>query len=90
MAKLDRIFISTSWESAFPLVRVSTLLKDISDHNPVLVDSGCNFSYGKKKFRFEKLWLERFDFKDVVLKAWNTPCRESNPMNIWQFKVRTL
>jgi endonuclease/exonuclease/phosphatase family metal-dependent hydrolase len=54
MAKLDRIFVSTSWENAFPLVRVIDLPKEISDHNPILVDFGSNFSCGKKKFRFEK------------------------------------
>jgi endonuclease/exonuclease/phosphatase family metal-dependent hydrolase len=40
LAKLDRVFVSTDWESAFPLVRVSALAKCISDHNPLLVDSG--------------------------------------------------
>jgi hypothetical protein len=89
LAKLDRIFVSTSWEGAFPLVRVTTLPKDISDHNPILVESGTNFSFGKKKFRFEKWWLERPDFKEVVAKAWSTPC-SGNPMEVWQVKVRTL
>jgi hypothetical protein len=78
MAKLDTIFVSNCWESAFPLVRVIALRKDVSDHNPILVNSGNNFSCEKKKFRFEKWWLERSDFKDVVTKAWKTPYSESN------------
>jgi hypothetical protein len=90
LAKLDRIFVSTSWESAFPLVRVTTLPKDISDYNPILVDSSTNFSCGKNKFRFEKWWLERPDFKDVVTKAWNTSCSNCNPVEVLLFKVRTL
>jgi endonuclease/exonuclease/phosphatase family metal-dependent hydrolase len=61
LAKLDRVFISTDWEAAFPLVRVSALSKGISDHNPLLVDSGDNCSISKKRFRFEKWWLERSD-----------------------------
>jgi hypothetical protein len=90
MAKLDRILVSTSWEAAFPLVRVIALPKGISDHTPILIDAGYNLSCGKKKFRFEKWWPERPDFKDIVSKAWNAPCSENNPMDIWQFKVRTL
>jgi hypothetical protein len=66
---LDRVFISTEWEAAFPLVRVTTLSKSISDHNPLLIDSGDNCSVSKKKFIFEKWWLERNDFKDLVRKV---------------------
>jgi endonuclease/exonuclease/phosphatase family metal-dependent hydrolase len=69
LAKLDRVFISTEWEAAFPLVRVTTLSKSISDHNPLLIDSGDNCSVSKKKFIFEKWWLERNDFKDLVRKV---------------------
>jgi hypothetical protein len=74
LAKLDRIFISTEWESAFPLVRVKGLAKNTSDHSPLLLDLGENCEKGVKKFRFEKWWLEREDFKDIVRKAWEVPC----------------
>jgi hypothetical protein len=50
-------------------VRVSALPKGISDHRPLLVDIGCNLPFRKKKFRFEKWWLERADFREVVTKA---------------------
>jgi hypothetical protein len=85
IAKLDSIFVSTQWEKVSPLVRISALPKGISDHNPLLVDIGDNLSFGKKIFIFEKRWLERTDFRDVVLKAaWNTPIEVS------QNKVRNL
>jgi endonuclease/exonuclease/phosphatase family metal-dependent hydrolase len=53
LAKLDRVFVTTEWEVAFPLVRVIGLAKSISDHAPLLVDSGENCARGKKKFKFE-------------------------------------
>jgi hypothetical protein len=90
LAKLDRIFVSTDWKSAFSLVRVSTLAKCISDYNPLLLDSGGSSFYSKKKFRFKKWWLERFDFKDLVLKAWSSECSMRDPMDVWQFKIRTF
>jgi hypothetical protein len=50
-------------------VRVATLSKGISDHNPLLIDSSDNCSISKKRFRFEKWWLERSDFKELVNKV---------------------
>jgi hypothetical protein len=44
----------------------------------------------KKKFRFEKWWLEREDFKDVVRKAWETKTKGLNSLDVWQLKIRSL
>jgi hypothetical protein len=44
----------------------------------------------KKKFRFKKWWMERSDFKEMVLKAWNKGWHLKNPMDVWQFKIRTF
>jgi hypothetical protein len=90
LAKLDRVFASPDWERAYPLVRVTALPREISDHTPLLVDTGGNQMFGKKKFRFEKLWLERADFKEVVVKAWSTTCASNDPMEVWQCKIRAL
>jgi hypothetical protein len=55
-----------------------------------MVDTWANVSFGKKKFIFKKWCLERPDFRDVVMKAWNTPCPQSDPMDPWQNKIRKL
>jgi endonuclease/exonuclease/phosphatase family metal-dependent hydrolase len=49
LAKLDRVFITTEWESAFPLAMVIGLDKKVSDHVPLLLDSGDNCERAKKK-----------------------------------------
>jgi hypothetical protein len=90
LAKLDKFFTSTDWECAYPMVRVFALPRGISDHTPLLIDTGSNQSFGRKKFRFEKWWLERADFRDVVRKAWGTTISSVDPMEIWQSKVRVL
>jgi hypothetical protein len=54
LAKLDRVFVSTEWEAVFPLARVVGLEKKVSDHVPLLLDSGENCERAKKKIRFEK------------------------------------
>jgi hypothetical protein len=82
MARLNRVFASIDWERAYPLVRVFALPKGISDHTPLLVDTGGNQTFGKKKFRFEKWWIERADFREVVTKAWNITCSSQDPMEV--------
>lgn len=54
-----RVFASTLWEAAFPMARVKPLDRIPSDHNHPLVDSRDNMFFGKKRFRFEKCWLEQ-------------------------------
>jgi hypothetical protein len=86
MAKLDRVFVSTGWGSKFPLAKVTCLTEYISDHTPLLVDSGETGHRGGKRFRFEKWWLERADFNDLVKKVWTTQYRGSS-LDVWQQKT---
>jgi hypothetical protein len=48
---------------------VTALAKSISDHVPLLVDTKENYSGVKKKFKFEKWWLEWEDFREVMKKT---------------------
>jgi len=91
LAKIDRVFVSGLWDDAFPLSSVKALDRFPSDHNPLVLDSGANTCFDKKKrFRFEKWWLEKESFGSVVEKAWGTPCSFSNSLDRWQLRVRTL
>jgi hypothetical protein len=67
----------------FPLIKTVCLGKDISDHTPILVSSGEGGGAGKKRFRFEKWWSEKRDFKEVVSKAWNYEGTGGNPVSVW-------
>lgn len=90
LTKIDRVFVNTAWEANFPLVTVKALERPPNDHNPLLIDTGTNMCFGKKRFRFEKWWLEKTSFRNMVVKAWNSMCSFINSMDVWQFKVRTL
>jgi hypothetical protein len=54
------------------------------------MDSRESVPRGRKRFRLKKWWLGRNDFKNLVEKAWCTPCEDSNPVNVCQSKVRAL
>jgi endonuclease/exonuclease/phosphatase family metal-dependent hydrolase len=41
-AKIDRVLVTTDWEALFPFVKISCLSKGISDHIPLLLESGDN------------------------------------------------
>jgi hypothetical protein len=82
LAKLDRVFISTKWGATSPLARVIGLEKKVSDHVPLMLDLGGNCERAKKKFRFEKWWLERVEFAEVVNKAWGEKCASIDPLEI--------
>jgi hypothetical protein len=65
--KLDRILMSTEWEQNFPLSNVIALSRDISDHTPLLLDTGRNTSMNiQHLFKFELGWLLRDGFGDMV------------------------
>jgi hypothetical protein len=68
-------------------VRISCLAKGISDHTPLLVDFGVNCSFGKKKFSFEKWWLQREDLGDLIKKAWSSPCSGMGALDQWQNRI---
>lgn len=83
MATLDRILVSVEWEAKYPMAKVNILPKEVSGHNPVMINRG-----GTKKpidpiFRFEKWWLEVAEFPALVRKVWDTECLFSDPMDRW-------
>jgi hypothetical protein len=87
---LDRILDSVDWDSKCPSARVTLLPKEVSDHNPVRISFGDRAQFKEPVFRFEKWWLEIEDFANLVQRTWETkgPC--SDPMGVWQFKIRLL
>lgn len=55
LEKLDRVLMSFDWENLFPLVTVRKLVRDVSDHNPLLLSSDIrkNDVPHHREFRFE-------------------------------------
>jgi hypothetical protein len=89
-AKLDRILASVKWDSKYPFARVTLLPKEVSDHNPIRISFEERAQFKEHVFRFKKWWLEMEDFTNLVQRIWetNNPC--SDPIRVWQFKIRLL
>jgi endonuclease/exonuclease/phosphatase (EEP) superfamily protein YafD len=69
MSRIDRIFYTTSFEAMFPLAHARALPRLGSDHTPIIWDYGLNQQPRKSSFKFEKWWLSRPDFKNLVEKS---------------------
>jgi endonuclease/exonuclease/phosphatase family metal-dependent hydrolase len=64
--KLDRILVSTDFESKYALTTVHTLNREISDHTPLLFSTNNPSSTYQPQFKFELGWLLRDDFCEMV------------------------
>jgi exonuclease III len=66
LEKLDRFLMTADWENMFPLIVVHKKSRDVSDHNPTILDTMENREQKKKSFRFEKNWLKEEEFLFMV------------------------
>jgi hypothetical protein len=41
-ASLDRILVSLSWESLYPLMFLKVITREVSDHSPLVLDFDLN------------------------------------------------
>jgi hypothetical protein len=51
---------------------------------------GGGLCQDEEKIRFEKWWMEREDFKEVVIKAWSVGTRGMSAMDTWQTNIRNF
>ena len=76
----------------FPLVVVRKLVRDVSDHNPLLLSSD---SLKKKKphqreFRFELSWLKNEEFYTKAKMIWEQPVYSEDPIDILNIKLKHI
>ena len=90
LEKLDRVLVSNSWECIFPLVSVRKLVRELSDHNALLVECEpcCLSSPVTREFRFEMSWLKNPEFLPLVEKIWNRKVNSSNSVDVLNIKLK--
>ncbi|GLJ15327.1 hypothetical protein SUGI_0251310 [Cryptomeria japonica] len=70
-AKLDRFLISGNWGIG-PALKLTTLPRMVSDHNPLLLWNTTNAARRKYHFRYEIMWNSHPEFKDCIKIWWRT------------------
>uniref|UniRef100_A0A453M249 Endonuclease/exonuclease/phosphatase domain-containing protein n=1 Tax=Aegilops tauschii subsp. strangulata TaxID=200361 RepID=A0A453M249_AEGTS len=84
--------MSFDWEDLFPLVTVRKLVRDTSDHNPLLLDTGCvkPGPSHNREFRFELTWLSNEDFYVKAKKIWEQPVNSKDPIDVLNIKLKRI
>jgi hypothetical protein len=91
LEKLDRVLVTTEWEEKYLLSMVRALSREVSDHTPLLLNSGDpSLMATQPMFRFELGWLFREGFMDIVRDIWTHTVGDYTPMERWQRKIRRL
>ena len=92
LEKLDRVLMSPEWEDLYTLASVHKLVKDISDHNPLLVDGGSASSRtpGSRCFKFDNAWLSNPELFPLVSEIWSRPVYTSNPIDSLNIKLKRI
>jgi hypothetical protein len=86
--KLDRILVTTEWEEKFPLSTVRALTREVSDHTPLLLNTGePTNAHTQHMFKFELGWLLRDGFIDMIKGLWTSTTFGQTPMERWQGKI---
>jgi hypothetical protein len=89
--KLDRVLVSTEWELQFPLTSVEPRDRNISDHTPLVVNIGAStYQTGDRPFKFERGWLLRDGFYDMVANIWQSETEGSTPLNVGKLRYVDL
>ena len=79
--KLDRILVSMEWEDKYPLSMVEARDRNISDHTPVVLNTGSATHQDRQfSFKFERGWLIRDGFFDMVADIWRQECHGTTSM----------
>lgn len=70
MERLDRVLANRRWCLRFPKAQCLNSLAIGSDHSPIELILNFSDSKGRRRFRFEQMWLERRECFDVIKAAW--------------------
>jgi endonuclease/exonuclease/phosphatase family metal-dependent hydrolase len=54
MTHIDRVFCDTDFDMKFPLSSAKALHRQLSDHTPIMWESGVGQKIDKPRFKFEK------------------------------------
>ncbi|XLR25102.1 hypothetical protein S83_053002 [Arachis hypogaea] len=73
--RLDRAVATIDWKEAFPETIVRHLQRYRSDHCPLLIDVTGQENKRRRNrpniFRFEEMWLQNQECKEVICKSWS-------------------
>ena len=83
MERLDRAFATANWVNSYPHYSLHNLPIDDSDHGPILLNFEQILPFRYKPFRFELMWLNHPNCKDMILQAWRIQSKGSRAAQLF-------
>jgi hypothetical protein len=65
-------------------------MRELSDHNPLILSSGGVSSRGSREFRFEVSWIGHADVLPKVKEIWLAPTRDNVALDRVLFKLKKV
>jgi hypothetical protein len=90
MENLDRVLMSCEWEDLFLLAFVRKLIRDLSDHNALIMDTGeqSPLNNQSREFRFDLVWFKKENFLFLVKEIWERPVNNNDPIDVQNIKLK--
>ena len=70
LERIDWFFTSISWTLLYPNTKSTTLVAEVSDHTPCLIEVATDIPKGSI-FHFENYWMEHEHFVQIVQYGWS-------------------
>ncbi|PKU78251.1 Putative ribonuclease H protein [Dendrobium catenatum] len=86
--KLDRMLVNHQWLHSFPSSYYKVLPPNCSDHSPLLLSSGDNYS-NANRFQFKNFWLKMDGFWDTLISSFAT-YHDGSPISNLYAKLKNL
>lgn len=87
LERLDRVLISTEWETLFPLTNLKKNPSIMSDHNPLILRSDLGEIRKTKQFYFETAWAKHLEFTIKIAEIWGRDVTTRNAVDKWHIKL---
>lgn len=89
--RLDRVFCNAEWYSTWSDTSCRSLVREFSNHNPLLLNFDIYVRRYPKTFRFLSCWLQHENFVDMMRENWKTPMDYiQNPMLKMMLKLKRV
>ncbi|PNY03410.1 ribonuclease H [Trifolium pratense] len=88
--RLDRAICSQSWLDVCSSIDCTTLVKNRSDHYPLLLDFSSHSIRFMSSFKFMKMWTMHDDCRNVISHSWNERVDVGCPMFVLNSKLKRL
>jgi hypothetical protein len=91
---LDKVLVSPTWETSFPLMSLLAKSSIGSDHSPLVFSTGKEAPPRSNRFFFEKSWLSIPSFSNLICSKWGEFARDQRRcfdlLDLWQVQSGKL